>query len=869
MARSGASPLVQGSNLLVNFNAKSISPARHRSLLYLNSSLINSADNPLNSAPSLVLSQNYASPRVRVSRVSTAPIEYAPPAPDFDFYQEIARLKAIKSRLEKCNSLRQRLRVIDSDSRVRLLFNDSRNRLARVLEILNLDDYQVYLLKCLVAAGQEHVIGVEIESSSGEVSANSAWKSALYALAEMIENWDASVESHGLRFGEGDVAAMTSLLKIIAEVEEFYDCIGGIIGYQITVLELLLQSISEKQVENWSQKTNRLQETQFMEIYPPDVIDLSRDSECASQAALWGIEGLPDLGEIYPLGGSADRLGLVDSETGECLPAAMLPYCGRTLLEGLIRDLQAREFMFFKLHGKQCITPVAVMTSAAKNNHERILSLCERHRWFGRGRSRFQLVEQPLVPAVSSDDGRWIVTGQFAPVCKPGGHGAIWKLSHDKGVFQWFRKHGRKGATVRQVSNVVAATDLTLLALAGIGLRYKKKLGFASCKRNTGATEGINVKIEKKTLDGMWSYGCSCIEYTEFDKFGIVHDPLSSNSLQAEFPANTNILYVDLPSVERVVSSNCLSSLPGMVLNTKKPVSYEDQFGVTHSVSGGRLECTMQNIADSFSNSFSSRCYDVKDELDTFIVYNERRKVTSSAKKKRRHGDKSLHQTPDGSLLDLMRNAYDLLSHCDILMPEILGNENYVDSGPPFLILLHPALGPLWEVIRQKFYGGSISKGSELEIEVAEFFWKEVQLDGSLIILADHAMGSNEVDENGETILRYGKRCGRCKLENVEVVNEGIDWNSNHNLYWKHDVDRIEAVKVILHGNAEFEAVNVSLQGNHVFEVPDGCKMKITSGNTGLHVQLTPISDEMMDTGSWFWRYCINGTHIQLEMVEL
>jgi len=43
---------------------------------------------------------------------------------------------------------------------------------------------------------------------------------------------------------------------------------------------------------------------------------------------------------MYPLGGSADRLGLVDPNSGECLPAAMLPFCGRTLLEGLIRDLQ-------------------------------------------------------------------------------------------------------------------------------------------------------------------------------------------------------------------------------------------------------------------------------------------------------------------------------------------------------------------------------------------------------------------------------------------------------------------------------------------------------------------------------------------------
>lgn len=27
----------------------------------------------------------------------------------------------------------------------------------------------------------------------------------------------------------------------------------------------------------------------------------------------------------------------------------------------------------------------------------------------------------------------------------------IWKLAYDKGVFQWFQDHGRKGATVRQV----------------------------------------------------------------------------------------------------------------------------------------------------------------------------------------------------------------------------------------------------------------------------------------------------------------------------------------------------------------------------------------------------------------------------------
>jgi len=54
-----------------------------------------------------------------------------------------------------------------------------------------------------------------------------------------------------------------------------------------------------------------------------------------------------------------------------------------------------------------------------------------------------------------------------------------------------------------------------------------QKLGFASCQRNPGATEGINVLIEKQMLSGLWAYGLTCIEYTEFEKFGISDEPIS------------------------------------------------------------------------------------------------------------------------------------------------------------------------------------------------------------------------------------------------------------------------------------------------------------------------------------------------------
>lgn len=34
---------------------------------------------------------------------------------------------------------------------------------------------------------------------------------------------------------------------------------------------------------------------------------------------------------------------------------------------------------------------------------------------------------------------------------KPGGHGAIWKLMHDQGVFDWLSQHTCEAAIVRQI----------------------------------------------------------------------------------------------------------------------------------------------------------------------------------------------------------------------------------------------------------------------------------------------------------------------------------------------------------------------------------------------------------------------------------
>lgn len=56
------------------------------------------------------------------------------------------------------------------------------------------------------------------------------------------------------------------------------------------VLERLNELTLEAQSAHWPQHTVASVESQFVEIHPPTGIDLSRNTEYASQAALWGIE---------------------------------------------------------------------------------------------------------------------------------------------------------------------------------------------------------------------------------------------------------------------------------------------------------------------------------------------------------------------------------------------------------------------------------------------------------------------------------------------------------------------------------------------------------------------------------------------------
>ena len=104
------------------------------------------------------------------------------------------------------------------------------------------------------------------------------------------------------------------------------------------------------------------------------------------------------------------------------------------------------------------------------------------------------------------------------------------------------------------------------------------------------------------------------------------------------------------------------------------------------------------------------------------------------------------------------------------------------------LFFLHPALGPLYEVIAQKIHSGKIAGKAELQINMADVEIRNFEVDGSLRIIGKNSVGS--IDSPG--VLIYGKSTGKCILKNVIVRNKGIDRQKTEH-YWRNQLVRTES----------------------------------------------------------------------------
>lgn len=202
---------------------------------------------------------------------------------------------------------------------------------------------------------------------------------------------------------EHDKEKLIALLDQLLEVEKFYEPIGGILGYHLMVLKLICGKKSKK----------------TLKYRKPTGFWINEDLPIVRNLVREGLEKLSSMAEIYPVGGAGDRLDLKHEVTQEPLPAACLLFDGISLLETLVRDLQAREYLHYKLFNKQATTPVAMMTSHEKNNYQHIMEICEKLNWFGRSKQDFHFFIQPLAPVITRE-GQWSTSGPYKLTMKPG-----------------------------------------------------------------------------------------------------------------------------------------------------------------------------------------------------------------------------------------------------------------------------------------------------------------------------------------------------------------------------------------------------------------------------------------------------------------
>ena len=619
-----------------------------------------------------------------------------------------------------------------------------------------------------------------------------------YVLLSLIVLDEKKFVFSGSEHLENQDVLLQKLVRTLLDVEDFYKSLGGLFGYYLKVLELMGGGAPNHIAGD------------IPHYLPPPMVDMREELPAIDKLILSGITHFDSMAEVYVVGGAGDRLDLVDEESGEHLPAARLPFLGKTLLQGLIEDLEGREYLYYKLFKKQLVTPIVLMTSDEKNNDVHIARILQNAHYFGRPQESFFRCVQPLIPVITTD-GYFAVKGPLELFLKPGGHGVIWKLSNDSGALQWLLMQQRKALLVRQINNPLAGLDYALLAHCGYGIDHDMAFGFAACERLPGAQEGVNVLRKKEAA--------TCITNVEYME---LHQARHQHLTEGDFPANMNILYAN---IREIMSAVPLLPLPGMLVNMKLVVETIRE-GKEVRMHGARLESTMQNIAEAF------------DAAHCFVTLNRREKIMSVTKKSY-HKSGSFADTPESAFYDLIcANARLLKQYCALQVPQDRSPQEYLQYGPSMIFLYHPALGPLYRIIAEKIQKGKLHQGAELQLHIAEAYIENLELTGSLIITADRITGVIDAETG---LRRLSNQIGQIELMNVTVANAGI-LHTEKSCYWKNQIERQEGCQIRLEGHSRFVAHNVRIEGDFDIIVPDGMSAEAIMGTNGkIEIRLTPI----------------------------
>jgi UDP-N-acetylglucosamine pyrophosphorylase len=576
------------------------------------------------------------------------------------------------------------------------------------------------------------------------------------------------------------LSLLEEMSSLLVECERFYEPMGGLLGYYHQTLRL----ISEQKNGDVS---DEYCSTEYSE---PPFNDFRNESQIVKKRVDRGLEELLSTAEVYTVGGAGERLGLIDPVTKESLPVANLLFLGRSMLENLFRDVEAREYFYEKTFHVPLSVPIVLMTSKEQGNDRKIESLLEQQGYFRKSKEQIKRVIQPLVPLFDLE-GNFALKAPLTLLVKPGGHGVLWRLMYLRGVFDWLQVKKIQHLVIRQINNPLGGIDSALLGLVGVGSLENQLFGFASCPRMEGMAEGVNVLKERCEKSAL-----SNLEYTSF---GAIEKKNPTFFTHQTFFANTNMLYANVQSMKEL-SQQVVA--PGPIVNKKSDFSLLEK-GQLVRKAACRLESTMQNIADYIQTP-------CKEKLKTFLNVHDRRQLFSVTKRSFSSLQSPL-ETPEYCLYDWYKMTLHLMQEIGVKdLPEEQTFERFFQEGPNFLFRFHPALGPLWASMREKMRGLSFYPFAELEVELADVMIHSLKLEGSLCVRSSLPCG---LKGKPESVPRFFcseasfKNKGLYRPQTLKDILQGS---------LKHE----EKVEFLLEEGSELNIQNVALEGSFSFSVP-------------------------------------------------
>ena len=509
--------------------------------------------------------------------------------------------------------------------------------------------------------------------------------------------------------------------------------------------------------------------------------------EYARQAAAWGLEELPRMAEVYPLGGAGDRLGLQDEVTRR-IPACASPSQRAYAHRGAAsRSHHARESLCHKVHGTQHVTPVAVMTSAAKGRlHGAVSKLMEDNAVVRvhAEKEAFRLFSRPpWSPTVATRGGdAWCAEtrrGRLAVALKPGGHGTNLETRlHDREAsLPGSPPTDRRGLPpfARSHATPWRARDTTILALSAARRpRRTGTMGFASAASDTSARPGVSVNPRSVgTGSGTCSYGISNVErYTVLAQHGISDDPAAPGSTESRYRSRHQR---PRTSVWRRSATRCSppqrEAFPGMLVEDLSPLRLASRTTAPRAVAW-RLPCRTSRTSSPRVSEGSAW---TRSEWETsqrscctpFAVASRLRRRRSTIRPRR-----------------TSRRPPAVLSWISSRTPRICSIGAGVKHPPPGApwSSTSPRVpgsssaptrrsGPLWDVTEQKIRGGALADRAEVRLEVAEMQWENVSVSARCWWRRKAPLGADA----GSALKFDDHACGRCRPPRRRDQRCGLD----------------------------------------------------------------------------------------------